>query len=297
MLQSSKTACVAGATGYLGRHLVAELLARGYRVRALVRPGSDRSGFCDTVDLVAADPTAPETLPEPMKGADLVISALGLTPQTDRLSDLDVEYQANLNLLKEAVNQGVGRFAYVHVPARGAAASDMAGAQTRFVRTLRTAPVTPCVIRPNGFYSDMENILGMARRGRVWLIGDGQVRINPIDGRDLARAVLDSIEAGIEDTEIGGPQILSLNQIADLAFLAMGKSPKVTHLPLWLGKAVLCGLKRFAPQHVWGQFEFFLASGQQDFIGPCHGQRLLGDHFRSLCASTGAPQVHSLTSQ
>lgn len=33
---------VTGATGYLGRPLVAELLARGHAVRALVRPGSER---------------------------------------------------------------------------------------------------------------------------------------------------------------------------------------------------------------------------------------------------------------
>ncbi|HEX5135208.1 MAG TPA: NmrA family NAD(P)-binding protein, partial [Thermoanaerobaculia bacterium] len=33
---------VAGGTGYIGRPLVAALLARGHGVRALVRPGSER---------------------------------------------------------------------------------------------------------------------------------------------------------------------------------------------------------------------------------------------------------------
>jgi uncharacterized protein YbjT (DUF2867 family) len=36
-------ALVTGANGFLGRHLVRELLARGHRVRALVRPGGDAS--------------------------------------------------------------------------------------------------------------------------------------------------------------------------------------------------------------------------------------------------------------
>ena len=32
---------ITGGTGYLGRPLIAQLLARGHQVRALVRPGSE----------------------------------------------------------------------------------------------------------------------------------------------------------------------------------------------------------------------------------------------------------------
>lgn len=287
MAQDIKTAFVAGATGYLGRRIVAQLVARGYDVKALVRVGSDRSGIPDGVELVQAEATDPETLRGIMAGVDLVVSALGLTRQTDRLSYMDVDYQANLNLLREAVNAGVAQFAYVHVLTRGTPASELVAAKARFVATLQTAPLKACVIRPNGFFGDMEEILAMAKRGRVWLIGDGSVRINPIDGSDLAKATLDSIEADAEDVEIGGPQILSLDQIADLAFMALDRSPRITHLPLWAGRAALAVMKRLAPRHIWGPFEFFLTSCQQDAIGPCHGDRLLSNHFMALCSGTG----------
>ena len=36
---------VTGATGFIGAHLVHELLARGHRVKALVRPGADERGL------------------------------------------------------------------------------------------------------------------------------------------------------------------------------------------------------------------------------------------------------------
>ncbi len=287
MAQDIKTAFVAGATGYLGRRIVTQLVTRGYGVKALVRPGSDRSGLPEGVSLVEAEATDPKTLLGIMDDVDLVISALGLTRQTDRLSYMDVDYQANLNLLREAVNAEVKSFTYVHVMTRGAPASDLVAAKARFVATLQTAPLQTCVIRPNGFFSDMEEILEMARRGRVWLIGDGSVRLNPIDGNDLAKAIVDSIEAKEEDIEIGGPQILSLDQIADLAFLALSRSPRVTHLPLWLGRAALWAMKRFAPRHIWGPFEFFLSSCQNDAIGPCYGEHQLSHHFRSLCSDTG----------
>ncbi|WP_192965548.1 SDR family oxidoreductase [Phycobacter azelaicus] len=297
MAQDIKTAFVAGATGYLGRRIVAELLSRGYEVKALVRPGSDTSGLPGSVEQIEAEATAPATLDGIMQGVDMVISALGLTRQTDRLSYMDVDYQANLNLLREAVEAGVKRFAYVHVLTRGTPASDLVAAKARFVATLQTAPLETCVIRPNGFFSDMEAILEMAKRGRVWLIGNGSVRINPIDGSDLAAAILDGLEADAKDIEIGGPQILSLDQIADLAFLALDRRSKITHLPLWVGRAALSFMKRFAPRHIWGPFEFFLTSCREDAIGPCHGERSLSHHFKSLCSDSASADMAAVTSR
>jgi uncharacterized protein YbjT (DUF2867 family) len=41
------------------------------------------------------------------------------------------------------------------------------------------------IIRPTGFFSDMFMILDMARRGRVYLLGSGAGKINPIHSRDF----------------------------------------------------------------------------------------------------------------
>ena len=96
-----KTVFIAGATGYLGRHLCAEYGRRGWHVTALIRDAPRASDLAaDT--LVEAEATRAETLTGLMEGADLVVSALGITRQADGLSYQDVDFQANLNLLREA---------------------------------------------------------------------------------------------------------------------------------------------------------------------------------------------------
>ena len=105
---------IAGATGYLGRFLCAAYRARGYHVTALVRDRR-RAENLEADRVIEAQATRPETLSGVMDGAGLVVSALGITRQTDGLTYRDVDFGATLNLLREAETAGVARFACVHV--------------------------------------------------------------------------------------------------------------------------------------------------------------------------------------
>ncbi|TDC21404.1 NAD-dependent epimerase/dehydratase family protein [Streptomyces sp. 8K308] len=65
------TTLVTGATGNTGRHVVAELVRGGERVRALTRnPAAAEATFPAEVDLVAGTHTAPETLDAALGGVD-----------------------------------------------------------------------------------------------------------------------------------------------------------------------------------------------------------------------------------
>ena len=52
-----KTAFVTGATGFIGRHLVRQLVDAGWVIHALARPTSDRSGLSDAVNWHVGDVT------------------------------------------------------------------------------------------------------------------------------------------------------------------------------------------------------------------------------------------------
>lgn len=274
-----KTVFVAGATGYLGRHLCAEYKRRGWTVLALVRDRKRAADLgCDR--MVEAEATVPATLSGSMESVDLVVSALGITRQADGLSYRDVDYQANLNLLQEAVRAGVPQFAYAHVlnadRMRGVPLVD---AKAEFVLELQRAKIASTVIAPSGYFSDMGDFLNMARAGRVWLFGDGQHRINPIDGADLAAATADAIDDKRDWLDVGGPDSYTHNELAELAFSALDRPAKITRLPDWIRKAALAILPRVTPRKVHGPVQFFLTAFGMDMVGEKLGTRHLADFF------------------
>ncbi|HHC29074.1 MAG TPA: NAD-dependent epimerase/dehydratase family protein, partial [Rhodobacterales bacterium] len=108
-----KRVLIAGATGYLGRHLVTDFRAHGWYVIALVRSATKaRRAGLEADAMIEGEATRPADLAGIMDGVNLVVSALGITRQKDGLSYRDVDFHANANLLTEAERAGVGRFAY-----------------------------------------------------------------------------------------------------------------------------------------------------------------------------------------
>ncbi len=62
-----------GATGYVGRFVVARLHEQNFHVRALARPSSDTSGFPGPFDWIAGDLRSKTALARLVEGADAVV--------------------------------------------------------------------------------------------------------------------------------------------------------------------------------------------------------------------------------
>jgi uncharacterized protein YbjT (DUF2867 family) len=73
---NTPTILVTGATGNVGRPLVADLLADGARVRALTRDPA-AVGFPPGVAVAGGDYAAPGVLAEAVRGADAVFVNIG----------------------------------------------------------------------------------------------------------------------------------------------------------------------------------------------------------------------------
>ena len=245
-----KRIVIAGATGYLGRYLMKSAHARGYRVRALVRSETrlgDARPMCDEV--FVGEATKPSTLAGLCDGADFVVSSLGNRTLARKPDCFEVDFQGNMNILARAREADVSQFVFVSV-LRGAEARrrvPQIEARERVVDALRAGPLPWTVIRPTGFFNDMAEILAMAKRGRVWIPGSS-ARSNPIHGADLAEVCLDAVgnsDAHGREIPAGGPDALTMREVGELAFEALGTPPRISVIPPWMLTAVGTALRPF----------------------------------------------------
>lgn len=279
---------VVGATGYLGRNLVAALVEAGCRVRVLVRRPEQATTFAAGVDVFVGQVTDPATLSGVTDGIELVFSALGITRQRDGVTYLDVDYRGNLALLRLSEGTGVTRFVYVSVlHGRDLRTSvRLVSAKERFVDALAASPVSSVVVRPTGYFSDMGEFLTMAGRGAVYLFGDGHLAINPISGRDVAAACLRAAASTASDVPVGGPDVLTYEAIARAAFAARRAQPRIRHLPRGLVAATVWVLARCTPERVYGPLQFLTAVMTREMTAPPSGSDHLADFFARQVAGT-----------
>ncbi|WP_439475510.1 SDR family oxidoreductase [Algoriphagus formosus] len=273
---------LAGATGYLGSFIAQELKDQGHDFLAFGRSEEKlkKLGLAEN-EFQVVDVTKLATFPKIEEPIDTVISTVGITRQKDGLSYMDVDYGANLNLLEFAMRHRARKFIYVSVlNGEHMRHLKITAAKERFVDALKESGLEYSIIRPNGFFSDMKDFLAMAKSGRIYLFGDGEYKLNPIHGLDLARVVIDSITSPQEEVEAGGPDIFTQNEIGQLALEAMGKEGKIVHLPDFLRKAALGMMRTFTSSKTYGPIEFFLSMMAQDNVAPRHGVHRLDAFFR-----------------
>ncbi|APY11840.1 NAD-dependent dehydratase [Seonamhaeicola sp. S2-3] len=272
---------LAGATGYLGRFLLKVLIEKQNQVVAIVRnPDKLKNSNENYLEVKQAEVTNPETLRDICKGIDIVISTVGITRQKDGVTYMDVDYQANMNLLDEAKKSGVKNFVYVSaINGDKYRHLKIFEAKEKFVDALKISGLNYTIVRPNGFFSDMKDFLQMAKSGRVYLFGSGNQKFNPIHGEDLARAIIETLDNDVKEFTVGGPDVLSLNEISQLALNAFNKSNKITHLPDFIRRLTIWGLRNFTSVKTYGPIEFFLTLMAEDNIAPTYGNHHLKDFY------------------
>lgn len=278
---NTKSVLVAGATGYLGQYVVKELKKRGFWVRVLIRKEAQKKIFQEVDDFFIGQISEPDSLKGITENIDWVFSSIGITRQKDGMTYMDVDYQGNSNLLKEALKDKVELFQYISaINGDKLRHLKLFEAKEKFVDELKNSGICYCVLRPNGFFSDMQDFLNMAKSGRVYLFGDGNMKLNPIHGEDLAKVCVDTMISGVTEETVGGMEIFTQNELAELALKAWQKPVRIIHLPDWTRRFVIWLLRTFTSSKTYGPVEFFLTAMAYDNIANQYGTNRLEDFFK-----------------
>jgi uncharacterized protein YbjT (DUF2867 family) len=140
---------VSGGTGYVGRALVAQLIARGHRARVLARPGSERKVPAGA-EVIPGDALNAATFSSAVSADDTFVQLTGVAhpapwkEQAFRAIDL-VSLSASAAAAKSA---GVRHFVYVSVAQPAPAMKAYVRVRQECEAILKTAGLTTTILRP-----------------------------------------------------------------------------------------------------------------------------------------------------
>ncbi len=252
--ESGAPILVAGGTGLLGVQVARLLRERGAAVRVLSRePERVRGRLCAGVTLLAGDVRDAATLPAAVAGARVVISAVHGFAGSGAESPKTVDWLGNRNLIEAARAAGVEQFVLVSV--QGASPDhpiELFRMKYRAEQELRRSGLGWTIIRPTAFMELWVKLIGepLCTAGATRIFGRGENPINFVSvydvARYVARAACDTSLRG-QVLEVGGPENLSLLQLAETFARVTGKHGTHRHVPLAMMRAMAVLLRRLKP--------------------------------------------------
>lgn len=243
---------VVGATGSLGGQVVDRLLARGKKVRALVRPASNAAKLeVKGVEIARGDMLDLDSLVAAMTGAAAVITtAAGYTGNNKNAHEIDTV--GNANLAVAASKAGVSRFVLTSI-----LTSDQTPGVPHFWHKklaedkLEELGVPFVALRPGAFFDQIAQISGDPfEKGRVVWLGSKGVPLTFVLTADLAGYLAQAVDADIADGEridLGWTRPISMREGADIASGRADKKIKVVAVPTGLLRAVGRIAGKFSP--------------------------------------------------
>ncbi|MCF0262334.1 MAG: SDR family oxidoreductase [Sphaerochaetaceae bacterium] len=227
---------LAGAYGKLGSEILKALVANGHDVVAADMVVKDLPETEGKVKNVKVDVTDPKTLAGICDGAEVVITTVGLTGSSTKVTNYDIDLNGNKNLLEEAKKAGVKKFNYISViKADGDPKVPMLHAKALFEEELKKSGISWIIYRPTGYFYDIVKVFKpMVEKGEVTLLGKKPYHANVVDTPDFAAFIVDHMCDDKQIYEVGGKESWTYEEIAKMCFDAAGKPAVIKRAPKFL---------------------------------------------------------------
>ncbi|NIM94975.1 MAG: NAD(P)H-binding protein [Anaerolineales bacterium] len=252
---------VTGGSGYIGSHIVRRLVEEGKDVRVLVR-NRERAEWEGRlsgleVEWVQGDVLKPDTLAPAMEGVDVVVHTVAIAIEKGGRTYEEVNYLGTEYVVEAAKAAGVKRFinlsqlgANPDLPYRFLASKGKAQAYVAESGLDWTAFRPSVVWGPEDEFANTFAKLVPFSPIIFPIVGDENAKFQPIWVEDLATAIVRSIDDPStirEEYEVGGPEILTLEEIERRTLVAVGARRFFLRFPMPLLRILVSLMQVFLP--------------------------------------------------
>jgi nucleoside-diphosphate-sugar epimerase len=282
----TRVVAVTGATGFIGRHVCADLIARGRTVRAIVRPESPRPVPPGVEGL--RTPLSAAALRAAFAGADAVVHLAGVVSTAHDADFAKVNVEGTRAVADAARD---ARIPLVHMSSLAASGPATADAPRREddpaspitaygvskLEGERAVAATPglrwTILRPGVVYGPGDRavlpLFRLARRGLLPLVGGRDAAYTFVYIDDLVRAVGAALDHGADGLVcfVGHPAPVTTRGLLDAIRTAVGRAVLIVPVPdallypaalagdlagRLLGRTLLLDRRRYAEMHAGG---------------------------------------------
>jgi uncharacterized protein YbjT (DUF2867 family) len=230
---------IVGASGRLGSAVAQHLLAQGKSVRVMTRNPLGLAHLKQQgAEVMSGDLRNPASLSSACQGVEQVLAtAHALVGKGDN-NPSTVDGVGNRQLIDAARAAGVKHFIFVSVQGAGPDSPlEFFRIKYRTEEYLRASGLNFTILRPCAFMELWAQLVGqpILKQGKTTIFGRGNNPINFVAVEDVARfacIALDDPRANNQVLEIGGPENLTMNQVAEIFERASGQQAKKRHIPL-----------------------------------------------------------------
>lgn len=251
---------VTGGSGYIGSHIVKKLVADGNPVRVMVhnRSRAETEGRLSSlpVELVEGDITRPDTLDKVFQGGEVIIHTVAIAIEKGGRTYDEINSEGTKNVLEAAKRSGVSRFinlsqlgASPELPYRFLASK---GKAQEYVSNsgLRWTAFRPSVVwgPEDEFANTFAKLIPLTPI--IFPLVDKKANFEPIWVEDVATCIVKSMNDPNsigKEFEIGGPEVLTLEEIEKRTLLAVGARRILVPFPRSLLNVIVALMENLLP--------------------------------------------------
>ncbi|MEF9600769.1 complex I NDUFA9 subunit family protein [Paracoccus sp. PXZ] len=245
-MSAAKLVTIYGGSGFLGRQIARIMAAQGWRIRVAVRRPNEAGvvrtyGAPGQVEPVPCNVRDDLSVTACMADADAVINCVGIMVREGKNTFDAIHEEAAGRIARIAAETGVKRF--VHVSAIGAdpdSDSRYAASKGRGEAAVLAQRPDAVILRPSVMFGPDDHfynrIASMTRLGPILLVPGAKTQMQPVYVEDVARAAAMAASGQAEPGiyELGGPDVLTMREVAQQVLTATGRRRAIIGLPHWL---------------------------------------------------------------